>query len=588
MTNSPFSSPAPSASQPCPEAVRMPEKHTAAPLASDLDAEPDEFATAASEAASAPEAMEASSVFSAPEIRFPQGLLGYLRGELFADSRKECFALLAGRRVQSPDGKDIIVVSEAHLPAEEDIESSARYHVRPSRAFIASVLAEVQSRADVDCIVDVHTHPFARHGSFSSIDDDDERKFCRCLAEKVDGHIHYASIVLGMDSCSARIWHMEGGRANFVPARVKAQTMLETIPTEGFRIHTEGHGMLARAELALGVDVLRRMASDQLIVLAGAGGIGSVLAEMLVRSGFTNIGLIDSDILEVSNLNRFAGGCFADVGLPKVQVVARWLERIRPGITVTALESGVESPEAESLMARADWVMLSTDSHSSRYTVQKTCLRYGVPLISAGVNITVEKDADGRHRITDQSGEVILARHGDGFCLNCLGRIDPAKVAAESHPEKDVRTGLVERGYVQGMDVKEPAVMPLNAVVAAQAVQTLIDQYREGAVCAPVTVYESHAGGRMWADWESMDALPRSCFSCGRDLPEDVMREDGIAEGNGDSGSEGDASSASQELPASEGGTVPPIPEEPERASTAEGKEACAAVTAAEPAGVEK
>lgn len=467
-----------------------------------------------------------------PEIRFPHGLLGFLRRSLLADTREERFALLLARRAVSPSGKVVFVVSEAQLPGEADIESAARFHVRPSRAFIASVLAEVQNRPDVDCIVDVHTHPFSDRGIFSGIDDEDERSFCRCLHEEVDGGIGYASVVLGTETCSARLWNTEEGVPASVPARVKAQAAPETPPCEGFQSSAEAHGMLDRSGLALGVDVLRRMAADQLIVLAGAGGIGSVLAEMLVRSGFTRIGLIDSDVLEVTNLNRFAGGYREDVGLPKVQVVERHLKRIRPDVEVIALQGGVESPEAESLMARADWVLLSTDSHSSRHVVQQACLNYGVPLISCGVNITVENDGEGRPRISDQSGEVIVIRHGDGFCLHCLGRIDPIKVAAESHPDAEVREGLVQRGYVQGADVKEPAVMPLNAVVAAQAVQALIDQYREGAAHVPVTVYESHEGGRMYADWESMAALPKYCFSCGRDfseVSEEVQGEDETA-----------------------------------------------------------
>ena len=479
----------------------------------------------------------------APEIRFPQGLLRYLRDALLSDTREEHFALLLARREQSPAGQVILVVDEAQLPGNGDIESSARFHVRPSRAFIASVLAEVQARPDVDCIVDVHTHPFAARGHFSGVDDEDERTFCRCLTEEVDERIHYASIVLGTTSCSARLWHMEDGAAICTPARVRAQTALETIPCEGFQASAVPCEMLARAELALGVDTLRRMTADQRIVLAGAGGIGSVLAEMLARSGFIRIGLIDDDLLEVTNLNRFAGGYHEDVGKPKVEVIARHLERIRPGIEVTALQQRVDSPEAESLMAAADWVLLSTDSHSSRHAVQQTCLRYAVPLISAGVNISVEKDDAGRPHITDQSGEVIVIRYGDGFCLTCLGRIAPARVAAESHPDPAVRQGLVERGYVQGMDVKEPAVMPLNAVVAAQTVQALMDQYREDAAHEPITVYESHDGGRMYADWESLADLPLHCFSCGRDL----SRED-----------EGDAEEAPSRQDTEPGGEATP------------------------------
>ena len=52
---------------------------------------------------------------------------------------------------------------------------------------------------------------------------------------------------------------------------------------------------------------------------------------------------------------------------------------------------------------KLDWIAVSTDSHSSRRCVQQTALRYGVPLLSAGVSITVAKEG-GRHRIVDESG----------------------------------------------------------------------------------------------------------------------------------------------------------------------------------------
>ena len=88
--------------------------------------------------------------------------------------------------------------------------------------------------------------------------------------------------------------------------------------------------MQSRTALALGVDVIRRIASDQLVVLAGVGGLGSVMAEQLVRSGFTHVGLVDPDVLELTNLNRFAGGFCDSVGRRKVDVVREHLLRINP------------------------------------------------------------------------------------------------------------------------------------------------------------------------------------------------------------------------------------------------------------------
>jgi len=451
------------------------------------------------------------------EIRFPQGMLACLREELLGDQAREQFALLLGQRQSSPCGQEIVVVREIHFPGDEDIESSARYHVRPSRGFVRDVLACMQGRSELDVIVDVHTHPFSDEAWFSGVDDEDERTFCTFLRRTLGRGLTFASIVLARQEQAGRIWRMCGSEAVSVPAHIKTQTAVE-IPTparDGLDLPQEG--MLARSALALGVDVLRRISVDRLIVLAGVGGLGSVLAEELARSGFGFIGLIDEDVLEVSNLNRFAGGYLSDAlaRRPKVDVVAEHLARINPEIRTICLQRNVEHPEAEALMAAADWILVSTDSHGSRHEVQRAALKYAVPLISAGVSITVE-NKNGRHRILDQSGEVILLRNGDGFCLHCLGRLDTTRIAAERHPDARVRQGLVHKGYVQGVVEKEPAVMPLNAIIASQAVQCLFDQFREGVEHAPVTVYEGHDGGRMYEDTESLAALPAYCCNCGR------------------------------------------------------------------------
>src|SRR5207244_9709995 len=119
-------------------------------------------------------------------------------------------------------------------------------------------------------------------------------------------------------------------------------------------------------------------------------------------------------------------------------------------------------------------IIVATDTHSSRLKVQDLSVRYFVPLLSVGVNITVKDD-----KVEDMSGEVITARVCDYLCLHCLNRINPIKVASERHPDKTIREALVKRGYVTGKDIKEPAVKTLNTFLATMAVEVLINQYTE-------------------------------------------------------------------------------------------------------------
>ena len=454
-------------------------------------------------------------------IRFPHGMFTGLRRAMLADLSRSQSGLLAARRETAPDGREVFVVQEAFLAQPEELIAKGPFRVRPAEAFVKRVMARLQADMQVNAVIGVHTHPWSAAAFFSSSDDGDERRFSAWL-ERSGAGMGYASLLLSAEAWQARVWR--GGQE--MPALVKTQTLPEAVPQEfpldfprncPQRPEAATPEMQSRTALALGVDVIRRIASDQLVVLAGVGGLGSVMAEQLVRSGFTHVGLVDPDVLELTNLNRFAGGYRDSVGRLKVDVVREHLLRINPEARIEALACGAEDPQAQSLMAGADWIAVSTDSHSSRRCVQQTALRYGVPLLSAGVSITVAREG-GRHRIVDQSGEVIVARHGDGFCLHCLGRINPYKAAAEENPDEAVRTGLVTRGYVQGMQEKEPAVMPLNAAIASIACQTLLDQYRADAVHQPVVVYESHGGSRCWPDTESLDALPDTCPACGRNV----------------------------------------------------------------------
>ncbi len=270
-------------------------------------------------------------------------------------------------------------------------------------------------------------------------------------------------------------------------------------------------GIFNRSALALGLDVMRTIMHDQVISIVGVGGLGSVVAEHLIHMGFHEINLIDPDVLEMSNLNRVVGAYYEDAQKKryKVDVVKRHATSINPYATVLACKSDVHDKEMESVLALSDWIIVATDNHASRLKVQELSVQYFVPLLSLGVNITVKEN-----KIEDMSGEVITARVGDYLCLHCLNRINPIKVASERHPDQTIREALVKRGYVSGMDIKEPAVKTLNTTLATMAVEVLINQYTEARRHVPVLVYENNGFMRIYEDRESVEQRNKRCFLC--------------------------------------------------------------------------
>ncbi|MBA2681685.1 MAG: ThiF family adenylyltransferase, partial [Ktedonobacteraceae bacterium] len=413
-------------------------------------------------------------------IKFQHGDLARLRARLLEDVSREQFAVLLGK-TQKINGHTIIKVVDLLFLEQADYAQQSVTFLRIKKDFIHRSLVELTNRYDVDTLIDVHTHPFSqRHVAFSPTDDADERGFFQFLNETFAG-IKYASIVFSQRQYSARVWTFRSHAIVARSALIKTQTSREGIESSDVhasdeKIAVADGSIFQRSALVLGLDVMRTIMHDQVISVIGVGGLGSVLAEHLIHMGFHTINLIDPDVLEVSNLNRVVGAYYEDAKQKrsKVEVVRHHLTSINPHATVQAYHKDVHEKELESVLALSDWMIVATDTHASRLRVQELSIKYAVPLLSVGVNITVKENT-----IEDMSGEVITARVGDALCLQCLNRINPIQVASERHPEKTIREELVKRGYVTGKEIKEPAVKTLNTFVATMAVEVLINQYTE-------------------------------------------------------------------------------------------------------------
>lgn len=456
---------------------------------------------------------------NATTIRFPHGLFPAMRERLLQGQDQETFALLLGKRINA-GGRTVIRVGEAVYPRPADYVGQSNASLRLQREFVYRELVRMQQKGLFDTVIDVHTHPFCNEGAaFSSVDDADEIGFHDWLTATLDD-VGYASIVLSRGDYAAREWVRDEGASLALPATVRTQIIAEEWPDAGApavadelekNLEDQQQGFLARSVLALGVDTLAGMMRDQTVGIIGVGGLGSVIAENLIHTGFQSLHLVDPDHLEITNLNRIVGATYADAvaGRYKAAVVKEHLLRINPKALVHDHFTGIEDASLLPVLMDCDWLMVATDSHFSRFHSQRIALEFGIPLISAGVNISADEGV-----VTDMSGEVIIARYGDRLCLNCLGRINPTVVAAEAHAGDDIARALVARGYVTGAEVKQPAVKTLNAIVGAMAVDGLVNQFGWLREHQAVTVYASVPQPAMYADEESVAARHGECYSC--------------------------------------------------------------------------
>ena len=451
-------------------------------------------------------------------IKFKNQDFSRMRQKLLADSSREYYACLLGKK-NVAGNLCIITVADIYFADAEHYHNQSVAALRVSGEFLRERLLELDRRIDVDTMIDVHTHPFSQSNVwFSGTDDRDEINFVKYLRGE-DAKIFYASIVLSQTDYKARYWQADGsGRIFQTPALIKTQKVGESIPfsDEKFRsktLSTENFSddMFNRSVLALGLDNMRKIAGAQKISVIGLGGIGSIIAEHLIHMGFNHLNLIDFDTLEISNLNRIVAATYDDAVQKRVKVEAIRdnLLKINPHAKIFAFNNRIEDNAIERIIAASDWLMVATDNHASRFRIQQLAFKYYVPFITAGVNITVD---DGK--IIDMSGEVILIRMGDKVCLTCLKRLKYNEIAKEIHPDKNVRNGLVRKGYVQGLDVKEPAVKTLNTHLATLAVDTLINQYTERQRDVVIRVFEDNIAPVIFEDVDSLRERNLHCNIC--------------------------------------------------------------------------
>lgn len=460
---------------------------------------------------------DAQKVTPQVQIKFKNQDLTKLRHSLLSDLSHEYYACLLGKR-NVIDDLCIITVHDIYFPDAEYYKNQGGVSLRVSGDFLRERLLEIDRRLDVDTMIDVHTHPFSKDNVwFSSTDDRDEINFVQYLDSEA-ANIFYASIVFSQTDYKARYWFLQNNRVINVPAFIKTQKVSESVPSSDEKFISEKKSkieigeMFNRSVLALGLDKMRLIAGDQKISVIGVGGIGSIIAEHLIHMGFHHINLIDFDTLEISNLNRIVAATYDDAIKQriKVEAIRDNLLKINPKAKINAVNKNVFDPSVEKIIADSDWLMVATDNHASRFHIQQLAFKYYVPFITAGVNITVEDE-----KIIDMSGEVILIRMGDRVCLSCLNRLKPNEIYKEIHPDKTVREGLVRKGYVQGADVKEPAVKTLNTMMATLATDILINQYTERQGDKVITVYENNSSPTIYEDIESVKKRSLSCITCG-------------------------------------------------------------------------
>ncbi len=121
------------------------------------------------------------------------------------------------------------------------------------------------------------------------------------------------------------------------------------------------------------------------VLLVGAGGLGSPAATYLAAAGVGTLGIVDFDVVDLSNLQRQILHHTDDIGRAKTESAAESLRAINPDVSVIGHQVQLSSANALDIMRGYDVVVNGSDNFPTRYLVNDACVLLGKPLVDGSV-----------------------------------------------------------------------------------------------------------------------------------------------------------------------------------------------------------
>ena len=113
------------------------------------------------------------------------------------------------------------------------------------------------------------------------------------------------------------------------------------------------------------------------VLIVGVGGLGSPVALYLTGAGVGIIGLMDDDVVSISNLQRQILYSEAEVGMPKAIQAKKRLEALNSSIQINAYPNRLTTENAAGIISQYDIVVDGCDNFATRYLINDTCVQLG-------------------------------------------------------------------------------------------------------------------------------------------------------------------------------------------------------------------
>ena len=122
------------------------------------------------------------------------------------------------------------------------------------------------------------------------------------------------------------------------------------------------------------------------VLVVGAGGLGSPVLQYLAAAGVGTLGIVDGDLVSLSNLQRQVIHTTLDIGRPKVESAAEKVAAINPDVKVEVHECFLSEKNAMEIIRPYDFVIDCTDNFSPKYLINDACVLLGKAFSMGGIN----------------------------------------------------------------------------------------------------------------------------------------------------------------------------------------------------------
>jgi adenylyltransferase/sulfurtransferase len=183
----------------------------------------------------------------------------------------------------------------------------------------------------------------------------------------------------------------------------------------------------------------QRKIMESSVLIIGAGGLGSPIAVYLALAGIGKIGIVDFDVVDISNLQRQILHQNEDIGKPKAVSAKETINAYNPDVEVVVHEVPITSDNSMEIIGQYDYIINGADNFAARYLVNDTCYFLKKPLI------------DGSILLFDGQVTVYLPDQG---CYRCLYPAPPPPGMVPSCAEAGVLGALCGTvGTIQATEV---------------------------------------------------------------------------------------------------------------------------------------